>query len=37
MMGTEMIPETLENFNQLTWLMAVEDVIKVSRHESFVS
>jgi hypothetical protein len=32
-----MVPETLENFNQLTWLLAQEDFIKMSRHESFAS
>jgi hypothetical protein len=35
--GTEMVPETLEMFNRLTWLMARDEFIKVSRHESFVS
>jgi hypothetical protein len=28
-METEMDPETLENFNNLTWLVAREDFIKV--------
>jgi hypothetical protein len=29
MMGTEMVPETLAIFSQLTWLIAQEDFIKV--------
>jgi hypothetical protein len=35
MMETEMAPETLDSFNHLTWLMAREDLIKVSLHDSF--
>jgi hypothetical protein len=34
-MGTEMVPETLEIFNQLTRLIACEDFIKMSRIKKF--
>jgi hypothetical protein len=37
MMGTEIVPETLVIFNQVTWLIAQEDFINVIRHESFRS
>jgi hypothetical protein len=37
MMGTEMIPETLAIFSQLTRLIAREDFINVCRRESFRS
>jgi hypothetical protein len=37
MMRTELVPEILENFDHLTWLMAQEDFINVSQHESFIS
>lgn len=34
-MGTESIPETLEEFNTLTWLSALEDFIEFCRSENF--
>jgi hypothetical protein len=34
-MGTEMVPETLVIFNQLAWLIAREEFVDVSHHESF--
>jgi hypothetical protein len=36
-MGTEMVPEKLVIFNQLTWLIAQEDLINFSNCESFRS
>lgn len=35
--GTNMVPETSENCNHLTWLMTRENVTEVSRQESLVS
>jgi hypothetical protein len=29
LMGTEMVSETLQNFNRLTWLIAREDLINL--------
>lgn len=37
MMGTKVVPETLEKFKHLTWLMVREDFINVNRHEIFAS
>jgi hypothetical protein len=37
LMGTDMVPEILVVFNKLTWLIAQEDFINISRHESIMS
>jgi hypothetical protein len=37
MMGTEKVLETSVIFNQLTWLIAREDFVNFSHHESFRS
>jgi hypothetical protein len=37
MMGKEMIPEMSAVFNKLIWLIAQDDFINVSYHESYTS
>lgn len=37
LMGTGMVAEMLVLVNQLTWLMAQEDLININHHESFRS